>query len=74
MSYVTYHMLQVMCHMSRVMCNFFFFFKYIGGATWWRVNGLVDGGQRGLPRLVNRPSVAKAVLQTPLSIFFSMID
>ena len=34
------------------------------GPTWWRVCY-----QRGLPRLVNRPGVAGAVLQTPCNSF-----
>ena len=39
-----------------------------GGASRWRVCY-----QRGLPRLVNRPGVAGAVLQSPPSLIDSLI-
>ena len=52
------------CHMSGVTCNLYFIFIFFvqhGLVSGWRVCY-----QRGLPRLVNRPGVASAVLQTPL--------
>ena len=50
--------------MSHVTCNTMYVTFLCGktsGASWWRVRY-----QRGLPRLVNRPGVAGAVLQAPL--------
>ena len=60
----------VTCHLSCVPCHFYFkFFLHLGWASRWRVCY-----QRGLPRLVNRPDVAGAVLQTPPSLNNLFID
>ena len=48
---------------------FFLFFGQSGEAYRWRVCY-----QRGLPRLVNRPGVAGAVLQSPLLLVSSLIQ
>ena len=68
----------VTCHFSRFTClkyRYFyicFCFKqkiWSGWARWLRVCY-----QWGLPRLVNRSSVARAVLQTPLILIDSLTD
>ena len=56
MLHVICHMLGVKCQVSRVKL----FFLQSAGAILWRVCY-----QQGLPRLVNRPGVAGAALQTP---------
>ena len=61
MSCVLFHMSGVTCQVSGVMCHIFF--GQSGGARCWRFCY-----QRGLPRLVNRPAVAGALLQTASSL------
>ena len=65
MSRVTCHMSHVTCHVSHVTFFLDKVMKLIGEGS------VIKGG---LPRLVNRPGVAGAVLHTASSLIHSLIN